>query len=168
MRTLLAYHPAIEPIPIIYVGNRVEPTLSFLSRLFALAIAVACAAVLVTAARLTPNPSGMETHRQLGIGECAFYAHTGYPCMTCGMTTSYTYLAHGHLLSSLWAQPAGTVFAFVTAMAFWAGLYVAATGRPGARLIARMPVTQIFFTLLAIGVVGWAYKIFIVLRAHAA
>ena len=134
-------------------------------RLVAMAVAVACIAVLITAARLTPDASGMATHRQLGIAECGFLVRSGIPCMTCGMTTSFTYLAHGQPLMSLWAQPAGTVLAFLTAMLVWAGLYVAATGRPAARLVARMPLTGIFLGLLAITVVGWGYKIFMVLRA---
>ena len=81
------------------------------------------------------------------------------------MTTSYSHLAHGEILASLAAQPAGTVFAFLTAMAVWIGLYIAVTGRPSGKLINRLPIHRVFLGVLAVALVGWAYKFVIVWRA---
>jgi hypothetical protein len=57
------------------------------------------------------TPLSMETHRQLGLPPCSFYALTGYPCPACGMTTSFALLVHGDLVHSLRANWAGTVLA---------------------------------------------------------
>jgi hypothetical protein len=53
----------------------------------------------------------METHRQLGLPPCTFYWVTGLPCPSCGMTTSFSHLAHGSISDSLRANPAGTLLA---------------------------------------------------------
>lgn len=107
----------------------------------------------------------MGTHYQLGMAACGFLERTDVPCMTCGMTTSFSALAHGQLRTSLWAQPAGTIYAVVTAMLAVAGLYAAWTGLPSARMLRRLPLTGWMLTLLAIGAIGWAYKIVMVVRA---
>jgi Protein of unknown function (DUF2752) len=62
------------------------------------------------------NPRRMETHRQLGLPPCTFYYVTGLPCPSCGMTTSFSHLAHGDLLNSLKANAMGTLLA-ITALA---------------------------------------------------
>jgi hypothetical protein len=153
-------------VPLIYNHNDPLPRLGWIARTVAAAIAAMCLAVLIVAARLTPNASGVETHLQLGMPPCGLLRVYGVPCMTCGMTTSFSHLAHGQLLSSLYAQPAGTVFAFATAIAFWVGTYIAVTGRPSARLINQLPVTRFFFLLLGIALGGWAWKIWLVVGQH--
>lgn len=154
----------MSSVPLIYAHHRPLPKLSFVHRAVAALISGLCIAVLVIAARLHPDPSGIETHLQLGLQPCGLLRTTGVPCPTCGMTTSFSFLAHGQILSSLHAQPAGTFFAFCTAMAAWVGLYIAATGRPSAKLINQLPVHRVFLGMLAIGLVGWVYKIIIVWR----
>jgi uncharacterized protein DUF2752 len=62
------------------------------------------------------EPRRMETHRQLGLPPCTFYLFTRLPCPSCGMTTSFSHLAHGDLVNSLKANPMGTLLA-VTALA---------------------------------------------------
>src|SRR5712691_11955934 len=57
-------------------------------------IAAALIAVLTTAILLRPydeegKPRTQETHLQLGLPRCAFYEKTGYPCPSCGFTTSF-------------------------------------------------------------------------------
>lgn len=156
---------SLQPVPTIYALHRPQPKLNVMPRLIAGFLCLACVAVLMTAARLHPEPSGIETHLQLGLRPCGLLQTTGVPCPTCGMTTSYSFLAHGQILSSLSAQPAGTVFAFFTAMAAWIGLYVAVTGRPSAKLFNQLPVHRVFLGMLAVGVVGWGYKIIVVWRS---
>ena len=96
-------------VPLIYNHNQPLPRLGFFSRLIAGAVAACSVAVLLIAGWLTPNPAGVETHRQLGLPQCGLLRMTGVPCMTCGMTTSFSHLAHGDLWQSLVTQPAGTV-----------------------------------------------------------
>jgi Protein of unknown function (DUF2752) len=53
-------------------------------------------------------PLRMETHRQLGLPPCSFYALTHYPCPACGMTTSFALLMHGDIVNSWRANWVGT------------------------------------------------------------
>ena len=151
--------------PRIFTGTYGTGPLSWTTRALAGLSSLACLAVLVTAAWLSPNPTGLNTHRQLGLAPCAMLETYGVPCPTCGMTTSFTYLVHGHPLASLAAQPAGTVLCALTCVAFWACGYAALTGRPGGALARRLDVTGPLIALLAVVLVGWAYKIAIVVHA---
>jgi hypothetical protein len=81
-------------------------------------LALVLTAVFVTAWILNPyEPDGsarrMETHRQLGLPPCTFYALTGLPCPSCGMTTSFALLVRGDVLNSLRANAVGTLLALV-------------------------------------------------------
>lgn len=62
---------------------------------------------IAAAIYLTPNSSGLGTHQQLGLPACWFYYLTKIPCPTCGLTTSYTHLMHGHFTRAFWANAAG-------------------------------------------------------------
>jgi hypothetical protein len=53
----------------------------------------------------------METHRQLGLPPCTFYALTGVPCPACGMTTSFALLVRGDVGNSVRANAVGTLLA---------------------------------------------------------
>jgi hypothetical protein len=79
-------------------------------------IAVAWGVVFGVAAWLKPTdklgrPRTMETHRQLGLPPCTFFKVTGFPCPSCGMTTSFSHLVHGDVGNSLRANPVGTLLA---------------------------------------------------------
>jgi hypothetical protein len=49
-----------------------------------------------------------ETHRQLGLPQCTFKELTGYPCPSCGMTTSFALLIRGDVVHSMQANFVGT------------------------------------------------------------
>lgn len=57
------------------------------------------------------QPRQMATHLQLGLPPCNFLRLTGYPCPSCGMTTSFALLVRGDVVSSLKANAAGTLLA---------------------------------------------------------
>jgi hypothetical protein len=94
----------------------------------AVLVSAACAAVLVLAWRLTPDPLGHGTHEQMGLPACLLARQYGTPCMTCGMTTAFAHAADGDLAASLMTQPMGMLLSAGTAVVFWLGVYVAATG----------------------------------------
>ena len=94
----------------------VRPQASAVQRTVAAAYLLAAIAAVATSSQLTPNPSGMGTHRQLGLPGCGTLASSGYPCATCGMTTAATHLVHGDLLSALRVHPIGTVLFVVFLM----------------------------------------------------
>lgn len=127
-------------------------------RIIAAFIALACLAIIITACWLTPNAQGFGTHRQLGLAPCGWAVTFGKPCLTCGMTTAFTLMAHGRVVDSFLAQPAGAVLSILTAGFFWPAAHQAALGslalqRCGVLFSGRM---------LWIGGLGlaaaWAYK----------
>ena len=130
-------------------------------RVIALGVAVACLSVLVLAARLAPSPSGIGSHRALGLQSCQFLDSTGLPCPSCGMTTSFSWFARGNVLASIYVQPMGAALAIMAACCVWGGLYVAATGRPVYRLLRLLPGRYYLMPLLALGVLAWGWKILI-------
>ena len=76
--------------------------------------------VLFLASTLTPAAEGLGTHRQLGLPPCLFYHFTHIPCPSCGMTTSFTWIMHGHLKQAFLANPMGPiVFLAYAIVAFW-------------------------------------------------
>jgi hypothetical protein len=128
-------------------------------RAIAALVALVCLAVIATACWLTPSETGFGTHRQLGLAPCGWAVTFGKPCLTCGMTTSFTMMAHGRVMDSFLAQPAGAILSILTAAFFWPAAHQAVLGslalqRCGVLFSGRM---------LWIGGIGlataWAYKL---------
>jgi hypothetical protein len=118
--------------------------------------------VLLTAAMLDADPSGMGTHQRLGLAPCGLLSVSGIPCATCGMTTAFTHAAHGRFISALAAQPAGTVLAIVTAILALLSAYCLIVR------ISMIPILGWFWRIpVVIGFAGmilasWIYKILVV------
>jgi hypothetical protein len=150
-----------QALPIIYTTRRTSAArLPVGGRLVALAAAMACLAVLLTAAYATPSPSGVGTHASsLHMQPCQFLERTHLPCPGCGMTTSFTWFVRGNLLASCYVQPMGAMLAALAGCTVWAGLYIAITGRPVYRLLRLLPARYYVMPLLALGVLAWAWKI---------
>ncbi len=131
------------------------------ARLVGLALAIVCAVPLGIGAWLTPSPTGMGTHRAIGLPPCGFLLATRRPCMTCGMTTAVSLAAQGRLLESARVQPAGALVAVVLASGLLAGLHALATGITLRPLLDAVTNTR---TLIAAGVIlvgAWGYKVWI-------
>ncbi len=164
--------PAVEPpqpVPdagytVIYARRRAAAPVPWAGRGLAAGLALACLAVLVVAAGLTPSPDGFGTHRGLGLAECAFLARTGLPCPACGMTTSFAWFVRGNVVASLYVQPMGAVLAVVAGLTVWAAGYVAVTGRPLHKLLGVVPDRLYLVPLLSWAVIGWGWKMVIHLR----
>jgi len=142
--------------PIVY---RVSPLRPLRARLIAGAILCGCAAILVTAARLAPDPAGMGTHRQLGMAPCSLVVFTGYPCPTCGMTTAFAHTVRGELLSAFNAHPAGLVFALAVIATMSVSLSVLLTGRVWAVNWYRVAPTRVALAVVLVLLGGWGYKL---------
>ena len=122
-----------------------------------LAVAVPCVAVLVMAVWLRPDSRGYDTHTQLGLSACGFMQTTGLPCPTCGMTTSFAYMAEGRPVMAVRTQAFGAVLFVLTAAAGGVGLAQLVTGR---NLLGRFrPRTWWLWAGLAGGIAGWAIKL---------
>lgn len=125
----------------------------------AFAVALACGAVLGLAVFLKPDVRGHGTHEQLGLPPCGFMTGSGLPCPTCGMTTSFALLMHGHPLAAVIAQPAGAVLCVAAMIVMFVAMRVVVSGRmPRIRWERINPVHLV----LAIGVLlmgAWGFKI---------
>src|SRR5581483_4791812 len=144
-----------DAAPLIYSNIGAPRLLPGGQRLVALAIALGCLAMLAIAARLDPSPEGYGTHLQIGLQKCAFFAHTGLPCPSCGMTTSWSWFVRGNLIASLWIQPMGTVLAVLAVWCVWVGFYVAITGKPVYRLLRVASGRYYFVPLTALAIMAW-------------
>lgn len=79
-------------------------------------------AVLSLALWLNPDPRGFGTHEQLGLAPCDFMVRNGYPCPSCGLTTSFANMAELNPVTALEANPAGVLLFLLTlSMPFWFG-----------------------------------------------
>ena len=151
-------------VPRIYAISPVIQRLTVAQRCVALAVSLACLAVLVTAVLIRPNPAGTESHVQLGLNECQFLRASGIPCPSCGMTTSFAWFVRGNIPASLYVQPMGTLLAAGAGLTFWAGLYIAATGKPVHRLMRLLPGSYYVLIPMGVAIAAWAWKIFIHVR----
>ena len=77
------------------------------------------------------------------------------------MTTSWAWFVRGNLTASLYVQPMGTVLALIAVWCVWAGLYVAATGKPVYRLLRVVPGQFYCVPLVALAIMAWGWKIYI-------
>jgi TRAP-type C4-dicarboxylate transport system permease small subunit len=131
-------------------------------RLIGAALFLPCSIVLGLAGYLTPDVSGVGTHQQLGLSECIFLVWTGIPCPMCGMTTTFSHMAHLEPFDALLNQPFGVAL-------FLATLFLAVLGgvelvKPAARWRTAVAWASardrtLALALLAGLVLGWVYKI---------
>ena len=126
-------------------------------RLRGAAIALLAAAALVTAASLEPSSGGYGTHRQFSLPACSFLARTGYPCPSCGMTTSMTAMAHGDVSAAGRAHPFGVALFLGAALLGVGGLVELGTGR---NILGRLPSPVWWICGALVGLfAGWGWKV---------
>lgn len=118
-----------------------------LTRTARLGLAAAAAFLLVgfaTAAWLRPDPSGLGTHRQLGLSACSAKTLFGVPCPSCGLTTSLSHVMHGQLADAWRVQPVGVFIAAASAIA----LLVCGEAAIGGRW--RLPIGPLALAVAAV------------------
>lgn len=71
------------------------------------ALSLLLTGVLLVARVLTPDPSGVGTHLQLGLPPCGLMSWLGFRCPACGLTTSFAHMARLAFLPALRAHPLG-------------------------------------------------------------
>lgn len=111
--------------------------------------------MLVASAWLTPDPSGHGTHTQLGLPPCGFLWLTGLPCPACGLTTSFAWLAHGHLWASLRAHPLGLPLFVLAVLAIPVCLLGAARAWSLATVLKRGHADRVAYGLLGSAAIAW-------------
>ncbi len=137
-----------------------------LDRVVSLALLLPSSTVLAVAAYLPPSPTGMSTHTQLGLGGCTMLQLTGWPCPMCGMTTTFSLAIRGRLLDALINQPFGLVLFLITlAFAVVSAVELVAPRGRWRRFWDWLGLKEGWIAggLMAGLIVGWLYKLLIVL-----
>jgi hypothetical protein len=120
---------------------------------------VSGAAVLVTAAALSPDPAGHGTHTQLGLPPCGFLLMTGLPCPGCGLTTSFAHMIRLELGGAFAANPLGVLLFSVTAL----GVVVAGVGMgrslPVIRTLDRLHFEKVLIVLGVGALLIWLSRV---------
>ena len=130
-------------------------------RLMGAGLGLPSAMVLGIARWLEPDPSGVGTHQQLGLGGCSILTLTGWPCPMCGMTTTFAHMADASPLDAVRTQPFGVVLFMLTVAAAslgWSELVLPAGRWRGVRdraLAGELPIAVAVLVAMAL---GWAYK----------
>ena len=127
-------------------------------RVVAALVSLACLGVLLVAAGIRPDEQGHGSHTQLGLPPCAWAMVLHRPCPTCGMTTAFAHSVRWHFGRAFLAQPMGFLLALGTAVAFWAGLYISATGSQLGAVFGRMVTGRVLWVAAALAGAAWAYK----------
>ena len=128
-------------------------------RLWAGAWSLSVLALLGTASALHPAHEGFGTHEQLGLPGCVWMATFDAPCPTCGMTTAFSFAAHGSYWHSFLVQPFGAVLAVGAAVTFWFALHTAVTGSRALPMVLRIVGSKGVWLGLGGLLAGWVYKL---------
>jgi len=132
---------------------------------FCWAVVLACVlSVLALAAWIEPSPRGVGTHEQIPffggrLQPCGFLLATGYPCPSCGYTTTFAHAMHGHLLKAATNQPFGFLVFLVTCLTVPASALGAVGGVSFSRLSDAWPWKRIALAIILLWLAAWAYKI---------
>ena len=117
--------------------------------------------LLITAACLTPNRRGMGTHKQLGLPDCTVVQFFGIRCPSCGMTTSWSHMTRGHLISSFQANAGGALLALVSLAC---GPWLVVSGLRGRWTLARpheFTVMVVGVTIIVVTLADWTLRVWI-------
>jgi hypothetical protein len=142
-----------------------KPSAGLQARLVGLVLFVPSTTLIGLSAWLTPDPSGIGTHQQLGLSACAILATSGVPCPMCGMTTTFSLMAHFSPLQALQNQPFGVVLFALTVLGAVVGaseMIKPAKILPG---MLRWTVARdraLAGLLLGAMIAAWAYKVAII------
>lgn len=131
---------------------------SWIATIVTALLAIGCLAVLGAAMATRPDGSGVGTHEQLGLRPCGFLDRTDYPCISCGMTTSFSLAVRGRLLASFINQPAGAFLAIGTMALAIYFTFVTLTRKKIDLLYIGIYWKRYFFSGLALLLGVWAVQ----------
>jgi hypothetical protein len=117
------------------------------------------ASVFGLAAWLKPDASGLGTHTELGLPPCGFYVVFHKPCPSCGMTTAFAWMMHGHPLKALKTQPAGVAVFLAAAFLLFYLPWAWWRGRPPVQILETRGFLPVVLSLIAIILVVWGMRV---------
>lgn len=116
-------------------------------------------AVVITAALLTPSPSGHGTHTQLGLPPCGFLVYTGYPCPGCGLTTSFAHMVRLQVVGAAQANPFGILLFTATVLTIPLAAMGIVRRLPVVDTLDRLHAEKIAIGLSVVSIVTWLVRI---------
>jgi hypothetical protein len=116
-------------------------------------------AICFVASRLSPSESGIGTHEQLGLPPCGFLSVTGFPCPSCGLTTSIVWLMHGDIVKAALTQPFGVVLTAVLMLGTILSGLAILRRKSITSLVRTEQIEWIQYGLLVVMILSWIYKI---------
>ena len=125
----------------------------------------AASCVLALSRWLTPDPSGMGTHTQLGLPPCGFLTLTSLPCPTCGLTTSFAHMARLQITGAWRAHPLGPVLFSLTLIAVAVCAWGCARALPPAETMKRLRLSRLLVIIAAAVVIAWLARLWAILAA---
>jgi len=126
-------------------------------RLISGLIGAGCLAILLVAVSLEPSPTGVGTHQKLDMPACGFLERTQLPCPTCGMTTAFSHLVRGQIVSAVKVQPAGAVFAIVCLITVIVTIYINLSHRRPDFFWMAMHWQKIFYGTVGLFLLSWLW-----------
>lgn len=116
-------------------------------------------AVLALSRYLSPSPTGVGTHEQLGLPPCGLLALTGLPCPACGMTTAFAHLAHFDVLASLRANPMGLPLFLATCLFVPIGVHALVKGRSVMAFIDSVEADRVALGFVVVTLLVWGSRV---------
>ena len=142
-------------------GTIVPARIGWLQRVAMVLAGGVLVGLLITAATLTPNRRGMGTHKQLGLPDCTVVQFFGMRCPSCGMTTSWSHMMRGHVISSFQANAGGALLALVSLAC---GPWLVVSGVRGRWTLARPhegTVMVVGIAIIVITLADWTLRVWI-------
>jgi len=121
--------------------------------------------MIAVAAGIQPDPAGYGSHAQLGLAPCLMPMLYGYPCPTCGLTTSASLAVRGRVFAAFQAQPVGIALVLSAAAGLFISLIIIVTGRVWTLNELRVRFTHVLAGAVLVILGGWMYKILVGLAA---
>ena len=122
-------------------------------------VAVGAVAAVVLARIVTPSPTGVGTHQQLGLPPCTFHLLTGHGCPGCGLTTSFAHVVRGDIATAFATNPMGPVLFVLVALTAPAAGYLAFRPVPMDGIARSGYFVGTMIAILVGMIVGWTIRL---------
>lgn len=135
--------------------------LRWYERTVAIVVGAILLALLIVAARLEPNPTGLGTHQQLGLPACTARQWWGVRCPSCGMTTSWSHLMRGNVAAAVRANCGGALLAV---LALIGGPWLVVSGVWGRWFFGAPQETAslaLGFATLIVTLIDWSIRLYL-------
>lgn len=135
------------------------PAGGWITRLVWLAAALCAWPVITLSFWLRPDPRGFGTHQQLGLPPCNFQEVSGIPCPGCGLTTSFTNMAHGRVLDAFGAHLMGPLLFLITLAVALGAPWALRRALPVDRVLGHPGTLATLSVTLVAGLVTFAMRL---------